>query len=110
MRKVPDFKIEKTVVNATARKLNVTYTIEEPEIISTFGAEVLDDLQFALQRGIYGPSLIDQGWKEVYVGGKWRELTDEWCKQNLKGQYSCMGAYWFFEKEEDAAWVILKWK
>lgn len=110
MRKVPDFKIEKTVVTAKARKLNTKWTVEEAQIISTLGLDILEDLAFELKRNISGPLLVNQGWTEIYVGNKWRDITDEWCKQNLKGQYSSMGAYWFFENEEDAAWMMLKWK
>ncbi len=107
MRKLPDFKIEKTVVHATSRKLKATWKVEPADIEDAIFGK---DFELEIKRLTQGPKLKEQGWTEVYIGDFWRKITDEWCIQNLKGKYSCMGAWWFFELEEDAAWVILKWK
>lgn len=104
------FEVEKTVVITKSRKLDVTWTIEEPQLVRTLGLDTLkENAELNLKRTVSGPLLIDQGWTEVYIGAKWRNITDEWCRQNLKGQYSCMGTYWLFENKEDAAWFMLRW-
>lgn len=91
------------------KTINATWNIDKLEIEKIFGLDVLDDLELALKREISGTSYVLQGWTEVIIGRNWRTIPDDWCKQNIKGKYQCLGTVWYFKNKEDAAWFILRW-
>lgn len=47
-------------------------------------------------------------WNMIIVRN-WKEVDTNWCLENLEGKFTCMGNYWYFEKEEDVTMFILRW-
>lgn len=47
-------------------------------------------------------------WISIIVRN-WNEVDTNWCLENLEGEFTCMGNYWYFEREEDATMFLLRW-
>jgi hypothetical protein len=45
-------------------------------------------------------------WKNV-----WRDKHKQWCQQQPGGKFWCdeQTTTWYFERQQDAAWFLLKW-
>ena len=47
-------------------------------------------------------------WNMIIVRN-WNEVDTNWCLENLEGEFTCMGNYWYFEREEDVTMFLLRW-
>lgn len=122
------FEVERTVVNAKARKLDAAWTIEEPQIVfnTRYGRMPKEKIKpnFTYRRGHPAGYTDDLGiiadrnqWVEAERSG-WISDIDaqdfmgmrEWCDQNLKHGTWYTGLYYIFiENEKDMSWFILRW-
>jgi hypothetical protein len=41
----------------------------------------------------------------------WRDEHKRWCQQQPGGKFWCdeRARFWYFERQQDAAWFLLKW-
>lgn len=50
------------------------------------------------------------GWHKVRVAPEIKNtITEEWCKEFLKGNFEKFNNVWFFEDEKDAVYFSLVW-
>lgn len=47
-------------------------------------------------------------WVEVKLDRK-LSADKDWCRDNITGDYQCIGDYWFFKNPEDATFFLMVW-
>lgn len=66
------------------------------------------ELQKQIDEEVARKLLVSSGWYEAVIP-KHHDVTDEWCKQYIKGDYRCFGHYWYFTLEKDFEFFVLRW-
>jgi hypothetical protein len=91
----------------TKRKLDKKYTLEIPQAAEhTFGDEVFQEMEEMVKEAL---GKVQPNWHQVRAPVYFIHVGDEWCKNNIQGDFAYLGTRWFFEKEQDAIWFRLKW-
>ena len=106
-------KIDKIKVNSMYGNLDPNkwvYEVSQPLSRDTSAESVLKELYDELKREqaftVEARKLADQGWIKL----QFHEPVDEqWCKENIHGNYKKYGGSWVFQDKDDAAFFILTW-
>jgi hypothetical protein len=110
-------KIVKTKVQATTRKLNAKYTVEDPQslkLMGTLSNEVYDDFAKIIQEEIdreivltvKADSLVKEGWIQIPFTVK---ISIDWFKENMQDEYAMILGKMYFKNHEDAVLYTLTW-
>lgn len=104
-------KMVKTKVQATTRKLNAKYTVEEAqELEHEIGDELAKILQEEIDKEILakikGQQLVMEGWTKIPFTVK---CSIDWFKENIQDEYSMLGGAMYFKSQGDAVLYSLTW-
>ena len=104
-------KIDKTKVQATTRKLNAKYTVEESQDIEhQLSEELAKMLQEMIDREILeeikAAQLVKEGWTKVpFLVKMWLD----WFDDNMQDDYLRIGDSMYFKNYDDAVLYSLTW-
>ncbi len=100
------------------RTLSANWTCQTSSGDIEYDQELIDSMSKLIQEdidwGILSAILISSGWTAVDAVLTTRSndpgIVDKWFAENIKGSHRSYNGHWFFEKADDAAWFILRWK
>lgn len=78
----------------------------EDEVYQLLSNEIQKEIDSELMLSIMR-NMIPK-WVEVKLDRK-LSADKDWCRENISGDYQCIGDYWFFKNPEDATMFIMVW-
>lgn len=105
--------MSKIQITAHTRKLKANWTIKDSEeLTESLAKDIREELDREVIWGLY--NTIHPGWTHVTLPYRFRRSAKEqeindWCSQNLKGDFKGFHEKWMFELPEDATWFRLRW-
>lgn len=104
-------KITKTKLAAPTRRLSSKYKTDATEtLLHILGDELRREIDMEMLHELAKEKMGDTDWHCVMLrNSDWKDIPDEWVKENIHHPYNCFGYYWYFENQAEATMFALKW-
>lgn len=78
------------------------------ELQQTLQQSINDEINQEITNTVIIQYYKDKGWNLVFIKNK-VSADDDWCLENLKGNYKILGHYCYFEDKNDAVLFALRY-